>query len=501
MIDRRSFLWSALLPLAPGAARAEGFDEKAVDSLARAALKEWKAPGLALAVVRDDEVVYLKGHGVREQGKDDPVTPSTLFPLASCSKAFTTAAMAMLADEGKLGWDDAVGKHLPWFRLSDALADRSVALRDLVTHRTGLAAHDLLWYRAPWSPADAVRRAGLLPLDLPFRSAFRYQSTMFTAAGLAVAAAARQRWEQFLQQRIFDPLGMRLATCSPADAAKDAGRATGHRLGRGEPEATPFYVHYGPDAAGTVFASARDLTRWLRFQLAGGKAGDRRLVSAAALAETHTPQIPIRLQGAEREVHDLTHQISYGMGWVVQDYRGLKLVSHAGAIEGFRAHLTLVPGERLGIALLNNLDKSQLNLALSNTLLDHLLGLPRRDWHAHIRSALQRDAERAAEREGERLAKRRAGTKPSLETTAYAGDYEHPAYGRVAVSLEKGDLLWTWNTFRGALEHFHFDVFTLPVEALGGPTVQFAIGPDAQVSGMKVGGALGVEFRKLRAGR
>jgi CubicO group peptidase (beta-lactamase class C family) len=498
MISRRAFLGSALLPLAAGAARGAGVEEKTIDALARQALQAWRTPGLALAIVRDDEVIHAKGYGVREVGKDDPVTPSTHFPLASCSKAFTTAAMAILVDEGKLDWDDHVGKHLDWFRLSDILADREVRLRDLVTHRTGLGAHELLWYRAPWSPEEAVRRAGRLPLDRPFRSTFQYQSTMFTATGLAVAAAARTPWQEFIQKRIFDPLDLRSATCTPADAVKTPGRATGHRLDRrGEPEVVPFYVHVGPDAAGTVFASVRDLARWLRFQLAGGAIGKRRLVSARSLGETHTPQIPLRLQTVEREVHDLTNQISYGMAWVVQDYRGVKLVSHAGTIDGFRAHLTMVPSERLGLVLLNNRDKTQLNLALSNTLLEHLLDLPRRDWNAHIRGALEREAERIEERAKERLAKRKVGTKPSLEAAAYAGEYDHPAYGRVRIEADKGDLVWSLNSFHATLEHYHFDMFTLPIAELGAPMVQFELSPKASVSAMQVGGPVGVIFRKV----
>jgi CubicO group peptidase (beta-lactamase class C family) len=489
LLTRRSLLSAALLPLLPGRGRADGVDAKAIDTLAREALKAWKAPGLALAVVRGDDVVYLGGHGLRAAGKTDEVTPNTLFPLASCSKAFTTAALALLVDAGKLAWGDPVRKHLPWFRLSDALADRAVTVRDLVTHRTGLGPHELLWYRAPWSPEDAVRRAGLLPLDKPFRSVFQYQSTMFTAGGLVAAAAAGAKWQELLQERLFDALGLRSTLCVPAEAAKAVARATGHRLGDGgEPEAVPFYVHAGPDAAGTVFTTARDLSRWLRFQLA----------DKGALAETHTPQIPLRLLDYEREVHDQTHQVGYGMAWVVQDYRGHKLVSHAGAIDGFRAHLTLVPGAKLGLALLNNLEKSQLNLALSYTLVDRFLGLPERDWHAHIRAAVEREAERVEARQRDRRALRQRDTQPSLELAAYAGAYEHPAYGTVRIEADRDDLKWSWNTFTTALSHFHHDVFDLPIAMLGNAQVVFSLDAGARVSALTVTGALGVTFRRAK---
>src|SRR5262249_9233453 len=160
-------------------------------------------------------------------------------------------------------------------------------------------------------------------------------------------------------------------------------------------------------------------------------------------------------------------QLSYGMGWVIHDYRGQGLVSHGGAIDGFRAHFTLVPRANLGIVLLNNLDRTQMNLALSNSLLDLLLGLPRQDWNALLGGAVRQEEAAVAERERARLAGRHQGTKPSREPAAYAGAYEHPAYGTVRVGVERGALVWRWNDWRGPLDHFHYDTFTLPLDDLG----------------------------------
>ena len=158
---------------------------------------------MAVAIVHEDEVVYLKGKGVRAKGRDEPITPDTIFPIASLTKAFTATALGILVDEGKVKWDDPVRTHVESFRLADPLADRDVTLRDLLCHRTGLPRQDLLWYRAPWPPEEIVRRAGALPLDRPFRTRFQYQSTMFTAAGLAVGSAAGRPWEEFVQKRLF----------------------------------------------------------------------------------------------------------------------------------------------------------------------------------------------------------------------------------------------------------------------------------------------------------
>ncbi len=500
-MPRFSFLclaaWTVTGPLAIGTTEAEPLDLNAVDAAVKKSLDAWQVPGVAVAIVRDGEVIYLKGHGVKSLDADGPVTPDTIFPIGSCTKAFTTTAMAILVDEGKMGWDDPVRKHLSYFHLGDPLADRDVTLRDLVCHRTGLAPHDLLWYRSPLSPEEVVRRAGLLPLDRPFRTTFQYQSTMFTAAGLAVGSTAGQPWQDFVQKRLFDPLGMTASCFTSTAAAKSADRAAGHRLNRlGRPEVVDYYPEKVPDPAGSIHSTARDLAQWAMFQLGDGKWKDRRIVSSANLAETHAPQMVIRLEGIERDLHPDTVLMNYGMGWVLQDYRGVGLCSHAGAIDGFRAHITLIPEKRIGIVLLSNLQYTRMNLALSNSLVDLLLGLPRKDWNGLCAEAVREDEAAAAERARERESHRARDTTPSRELAAYAGDYENPAYGTVRVTLEKGALVWTWNDFTTPLEHYQHDTFTAPLESLQAPQIAFSLNADGAVDAMKVSAPMNVEFRR-----
>jgi CubicO group peptidase (beta-lactamase class C family) len=486
-----------LLLLAPALARAESVDAAAIDAAVKKSLDAWRVPGVAVAIVRDGEVIYLKGHGVKSLDADGAVTPDTLYPIGSCTKAFTTTAMAILVDEGKLAWDDPVHKHLSYFHLSDPLADREVTLRDLVCHRTGLASHDLLWYRSPLSPEEIVRRAGLLPLDRPFRTTFQYQSTMVSAAGLAAASAADQPWQDLVQKRLFAPLGMAASCFTTTAAAKAGDRAAGHRLNRiGRPEVVDYYPEEVPDPAGSIQSTARDLSKWAIFQLGDGRWGDKRIVSAANLAETHTPQMIGRPEGLERDLHPDTVQMSYGMGWVLQDYRGVGLCSHAGAIDGFRVHITLIPDKKIGIVLLANLQYSRMNLALSNKLVDLLLGLPPKDWDALDMEAVRKAEAAAADRARERESRRARDTTPSRELAAYVGAYEHPAYGAVRVTLEKGALLWTWNNFHTPLEHYQYDTFTAPLDAIGSPQVAFTLDADGNVSAMRVSPPMNVEFRR-----
>ena len=432
-----------LLCVAPvGAAPPAQPDSATVDAVIRDALKVWNVPGAAVVVVHGDDVLYLKGHGLREAGSDRPVTPDTVFPLASCTKAFTTTLLAMLVDEGKMSWDDPVRKHLDWFHLSDPLADRAVTIRDLVTHRTGVAGHDLLWYRSPLSQEEIVRRIAFLPLAKPFRTTFLYQSTMFTAAGMAAGATAKTTWADLVRKRILDPLEMTGASLTTTEVEKVVDRAMPHRVGvNGKPTVIEWYPQEEPNPAGSLNVSARDLAIWLSFQLGEGSYRGKRLVGAAALRETHTPQIVLPREGIERDLNPETHLASYGMGWRIQDYRGTLLLSHAGAIDGFRAQLILLPREKIGIALLCNLHQSRINLALGNNLIDLFLGLPKKDWNGYYLNVVKKEKEIAEADQKKRQAQRVLNTKPSLGLAEYEGIFEHPAYGKARITEEKGGLV------------------------------------------------------------
>jgi CubicO group peptidase (beta-lactamase class C family) len=499
---KETVAWVGLMAAAvlgwPAGAPAQRIDREAIDQIVKDALAAWKVPGAAIAVVYRGEI-YSQGFGVRLLGGNKPVTPRTIFPLASCTKAFTTTALAMLADEGKLAWDDPVRKHVPFFRLADPLADAAVTLRDVVSHRTGLSGHDLLWYRAPWGQEEIIRRAGRVPLSKPFRTAYQYQSIMVMAAGWAVGTASKRPWTEFVHERIFLPLEMKRASCTTTAALAAEDHAGGHRKNAdGKIEPVPWYPMRRPDPAGSINASALDMARWVQFQLGDGRTPrGKRLVSVRNLEETHQPHIVMHLEGSALAMQPETIQMSYAMGWVVQDYRGHRLVSHGGSIDGFRAHITLAPDDKLGIVLFNNLQGTQMNLAVSNTILDRVLGLEARDWNRIIGEAAQKEeaAVKAARRR--RDEGRHKGTKSSRDLSAYAGRFEHPAYGtaRVAFDKDKGRLSWHWSSFHGRLEHFHYDTFTAREEFLGDPLMVFRLASDGEVRGVRF---LDVEFRRAR---
>src|SRR5713226_3843387 len=255
------------------------------DKVARDANAAWQLPGLAVAVVQNDRVVFLKAYGVKEAGKNDPVTPDTLFQIGSTTKAFTTAAMAMLADEKKIDWDDPVRKHVDYFHLADPCADALVTLRDIVAHRAGLSRHDELWDNSPWSRQEIIRRTGNVKLTKPLRSIYQYNNIMFMTAGEVVANAAKTSWDDFVRTRIFEPLGMTHTRTAFADWAP-SDHATGHRYARGAFSVQPALDDTNVAPAGSIKSSARDMAQWLRFQLANGVIDGKRLISEDALNET-----------------------------------------------------------------------------------------------------------------------------------------------------------------------------------------------------------------------
>jgi CubicO group peptidase (beta-lactamase class C family) len=480
----------------PAWCHAQPVQSQQIDALVKDAMKQWGVPGLALAIVLEDRVVYLKGHGVREWGRPEPVTANTIFPVASCTKPFTSLAVGMLISDGKMSWDDPVRKHVPFFHLSDPLADANVTLRDLLAHRTGVGSHDLLWYKAPWDLEERIRKIGSVELENSFRSRFHYQAILFGTAGYAAGKAFGGDWRDLVQKRVLSPLGMK-SSC-PVYPKGPVELAMPHRHdARGNIVPMDRYPLDQPDPAGSLHASAGDLSRFVRFQLGDGTWHGQRLIAADQLAETHTAQMVIPRDGFARVMNPATVQISYGLGWIIQDYHGRLLLQHGGAIDGFRAHLSLVPEAKLGIALLNNLDRGFMNLALSNTLIDHVLGLPHRDWNAYYLDIQRREEDQLKARAEALRTARKAGTRPTLPLQAYAGEYREAAYGTCEVSLKEGQLIWLWGNWRCPLRHYEDDIFLADGEGMNGPA-EFRVGKDGTVRSLKM---IGRVFERVAAAR
>jgi len=477
--------------------RAAEPDVAKIDALAVKSLKDFEAPGLAVCIVKDDKVILAKGYGVRQIGMKQPVTADTLFAIASCTKAFTAASVAALVDDKLMKWDDPIRKHLPWFAMADPLADREVTLRDALCHRTGLSRHDVLWFNSPYSRDELLKRVAHIPATTSFRSTWEYNNIMFVAAGAAAGQANHTSWEELAQKRLFDKLGMKTACFRVIDALQRE-HASPHR--RADDRVIDSFRwdaldHVGP--AGSINANVNEMALWLRMQLNAGKLGDTRILSTAAVKEMQTAQMVVRNEGYFSIFFplDVTAHLSYGLGWFVADYRGQRIVSHGGTLEGFRAQCVLVPEKKLGVFVVTNLGGCRLPEAMTKNLVDMLCELPERDWNAHYTKIDRELFELVLINAENKRKERKPDTKPTLPLADYAGEYTAADYGEASVILADDNLSMKWNGFPLKLSHFHYDTFSYPSPYRGweDTRVTFQFDGAGKVKGLTL---LGKDFKK-----
>ncbi|HUR80051.1 MAG TPA: serine hydrolase [Thermoanaerobaculia bacterium] len=464
---------------------------KEIDRAIADIIRAWNIPAASIAVVQNDRVIFAKGYGVKELGRAATVTPDTLFQIASTSKAFTSTALAMLAMDNKLTFDDPVRKHLPYFHLSDMCADQNVTLRDIVTHRTGLSRHDELWDDTPLTREDVIRAMASVALTKPFRTTYQYQNIMFIAAGEAVAQTSGMSWDDFVRARIFTPLKMTHTVTTDADwAASDHAASYRYdwKTGRMTERTASDTRTIGP--GGAIKSSARDMANWIRFQLADGKFDGVQILDPKLLAETKTPHTVIRMEGATAEVNPETNLMAYAMGWNVSDYRGELMVAHAGALNGYRTHVVLLPERNIGYVLMINVERGYSLYAMRHAIADIFRdGKPSRDWSAYYLAAERRSDEKDAKDKEERLAKRIPDTTPTHALDDYAGTYEHPGYGAVKISVKDGALVLQWQHITTPLTHFHYDVFRAESSEAGlDEPVAFSLDEEKKVNSLTLFG-------------
>jgi CubicO group peptidase (beta-lactamase class C family) len=448
-----------------------------LDARIEAAMQAYGTPGFAVAIVEDGEVVHAKGYGVRKLGSPEKVDADTIFPTGSTGKAVTTAAIAILVDEGKLDWDDKVIDHLPDFRMYDPWVTREMTVRDLLVHRSGLGlgAGDLLYVpRTSRSRADVVRALRHIAPATSFRSGYAYDNILYVVAGELVAAVSGQSWESFIRDRVFRAAGMDDSVSDEAERFANPNRAHPHARidgrvrGLGTQVVLPEREGLGQVAApaGGLSSSANDMARWLQIQLGQGAlpgGEDKHLYSEASAREMWTPQVLVPIRAYPPPISDMTPQFSsYALGWNVQDYRGVKTVQHGGAVFGVLTMVVLVPDHKLGFALQMNSEDYPVLRGVMNELLDHYLGFPKRDWVAAFG---QWNEQRLAGGVAALDAATAGGTRhtrPSLPLAAYAGRYVDSWYGPIAVTHDKRGLRIDFRqtpNMAGALEHYQYDTF------------------------------------------
>ncbi len=450
----------ARLP-SPQSLSAQQVDLEAIDHWIESLMDDWPTPGLAVGIVYGDSLVFAKGYGVRTLGAPQPVDAHTLFAVASNTKAFTAAALGLLIHQRVIGWEDRVVDLMPAFQMYDPWVTREMRIRDLLTHRSGLATFggDHLWIGAANDRDEIIARIRYLEPVGPFRASFQYQNLMFLVAGQIIPAVTALSWEETVRQHIFGPIGMTESSTSVHDLEGIANVAAAHEVVQGELRPVEYDDVDGVAPAAAVNSNVVDMARWMRLNISGGVFEGDTVIPPAIAREMQAIQYPLPVSEWS-ESHLGRRFNGYGLGWFVTEYRGRKMVTHSGGLTGMISLQTLLPEEGLGVIVLTNFAPDAPTQAITNQILDAYLGESGPDWNEFYVERRSRAERRASEEEGALQQSRARGTRPSLPLEAYAGTYSEAASGPAVVRLEEGHLVFDYNPRHlGDLEHWHHDVF------------------------------------------
>jgi CubicO group peptidase (beta-lactamase class C family) len=427
------------------------------DKIAENALQSLRVPGAAIAILKDDRVVYSKGFGLKDVEKKTPVTPETLFAIGSASKAFTVFGLGKLVDEGKVDWDKPLRTYIPWFRLYEKEDGEQLTPRDMVTHRSGLPRHDLLWYNNPTATReDLVRSLAYLQPSAGLREKWQYNNLMFLTAGYLLETLTGKRWEDAVRTLVFEPLGMKRSNFSVLESQRDNDFALPYGFENKTFKKIPFRDITTVGPAGAINSSATEMSNWVAVHLADGKFKGKELLAPQTVADMHKAHM---VMGSAAETRDLM-ALSYGMGWFTDVYRGHRRVHHGGNIDGFSALVSFLPDDGVGFVVLTNMNGTPYPELLVRSAIDRILGLETRDW---VGDAVKRrdQAEEATKKAAEKKNSRKVpGTKPAHPLADYAGIYAHPGYGELTIHFKDGRLEFVYNGIATRLDHWHYETFS-----------------------------------------
>lgn len=482
---RKAILSIAAFVLCPILSIAQ-ISETELDDVVQRTMKAFDVPGIAVGIVKDGKVVIAKGYGVTNIKTQQKTDANTLFGIASNSKAFTTAALAMLVDEGKINWDDKVVKYIPEFKMYNDYVTAEFTIRDLLTHRSGLGlgAGDLMiWPDGhDFTPEDIIKNIQYLKPVSDFRSKYDYDNLLYVIAGEVIERVSGKSWCEFVETRIMNPLHMNHSAASWNRLKDTSNTIVPHVPTDGKLQVIPRYTNNIFDAAAGIYSSVNDLSKWVIMQLDNGKYDGRQLFSEKQHNEMWTAQtiLPLRNFKPYKSLFK-----SYGLGWQLTDINGHLQVSHTGGLDGIVTQVIMIPDTKLGIIVLTNQQSGAAFMAISNTIKDRYLGIQNPD-HVTALSADRREKEDAADKITDEVwAKvgKNAKDKVKIDTKKYIGTYKDNWFGEVTITEKKGKLYFAskrsprlsgevffykdsnfvvkWNTRSfGADSHIFFDIGT-----------------------------------------
>ena len=446
------------------AQQASSPDLKALDAYFEKMAEDWEIPGVSIGIVKDGELVFTGNYGVLEVGKNEKPNANTLYAIASNSKAFTSAIIGMLVQEGKLDWDDRVQKYLPYFEVYDPWVSEHATIRDILSHRIGLGTFsgDNLWYKTELPASELIKRYRHVPQAYDFRAGYGYSNLMFIAAGEIIETVTGKTWAQNVQERILEPLGMNRTIASVKQLDSKGNYATPHASNEQGNYPIPWTSWDNVAATGGLISSVEDLSKWMIFNLNHGMHNGDTLLSRRTRNMVWTPHNNFLVD--HTTPNDFSrHFNAYGLGWGLSDYHGRLRVGHTGGYDGMITAVTLIPDENLGVVVLTNGLKSPI-MAATFYALDAFLGVePRKDWSAET---LQQADERIAKdtRIAHRKEKRALNTQPTVTREQMTGTYQSDLCGRMTIREHNGELLLEFEQsalMAARLTHWHHDVWEI----------------------------------------
>jgi CubicO group peptidase (beta-lactamase class C family) len=439
--------------------------DKYIDSL----MKTWNIPGLALGIVYGDHLVYGKGYGYRDIENKLPVQTTTIFPIASNTKLFTATAVCMLADDDKLSLDKPVRTYLPSLNFFNDELNAKVTLRDMLSHRTGLPPYNGIWIASPYSRKETVEKVVYMKPQLGFREGYIYNNMMFATSGAVMEAVTGDSWEDITRKNIFQPLEMNSSFFTNEEMHK-AGNFSHSYF---EPDTTGnlkkvTYVGQsnalGP--AGTIKSTVEDMSHWMIAQLNNGMYKGEQAIPGSVIRET---LIPNSIADREGKWNELSNSL-YGLGRTIQTYKGYKITSHTGSIDGYYSNLTFLPSEKLAVFVVHNSQPAgSLRSIIAFTIIDRLLNLSRTDWSERYRNIYLEDVAEGIKYRDSLKATAVKNTVPSHSLKDFAGTYNNPIYGDMIVEWSDTQLSLVFRKQRSKLHHFHYDQFVTDELANGNP--------------------------------
>ncbi len=423
-------------------------------------LTDWKAAGFAVAIVEKDKVIYAKGFGVKDIQSKEPVTPNTLFAIGSCTKAFTASLIGMLAEEGKLDYDEPVRKYLPMLEFYNNDMNNLITLRDMMSHKTGLPRHDISWYLNQSENRDSlIQRIKYMEPTYRPKEKYQYNNFMFLAQGVVVEKLTGKSWEQIMREQFFTPLGMTRSDMPYSSVKNDTDLASPHEFKNDSTlKIVPHYNITGMGPAGAVYSSVNEMSKWVQTWIYGGKYKGVQVIPSKHYKEAISAQ-SVSGSGVPDNLHPDISGSNYGFAWSLTSYRGHYRVEHGGAIDGFIASTGFFPSDSIGIIVLTNQSLRPLSAIVRNIISDRMLKLTQIDWNKELLETTAKEKKTQKEAGEKSSDTRKTGTKMSHLLTDYAGTYNHPGYGNINIYLKDDSLFAGTQKQTLWLKHWHFDIF------------------------------------------